>query len=255
MTSCFLDATQALHGDLGLCAAGDLVVLLSNSGQTAEMLRLLAMLKRFELTLVALTANADSELAKGADLKLLYRVPREACPLRLAPTASTSAALALGDALAMVLLERRGFTRDDFARLHPAGNLGTALLLKVSDIMRVGERLPLMSDQGTVQDAILGMTKAKAGSIALVENASGKLTGILTDGDFRRHVLSSPDFLSQPVNRFMTRSPKTVHCDALAVEALRIFDRYKIDDLVVLDDTGRPVGLVDVQDLPKMKLL
>ena len=255
VTSCFLDATQAVHGDLGLCAAGDLAVLLSNSGQTVEMLRLLTMLKRFELTLVALTGNPDSELAKGADLKLLYRVRREACPLRLAPTASTTAALALGDALAMVLLERRGFTREDFARLHPAGNLGTALLLKVKDIMRVGERLPVMSDQHTVQDAILGMTKAKAGSIALVDKSSGRLTGILTDGDLRRHVLGSPDFLSQPVDRFMTRTPKTVHCDALAVEALRIFDRFKIDDLVVVDDTGRPVGLVDVQDLPKMKLL
>ena len=121
--------------------------------------------------------------------------------------------------------------------------------------MRIGERLPVMSDQRTVQDAILGMTKAKAGSIALVDEVSGKLTGILTDGDFRRHVLSGPDFLGQPVNRFMTPTPKTVHCDALAVEALRIFDRFKIDDLVVVDDTGRPVGLVDVQDLPKMKLL
>lgn len=255
VTSYFLDATQALHGDLGLCAAGDLAVLLSNSGQSAEMLRLLAMLKRFELTIVALTSNPDSELAKDADLRLLYRVPREACPLRLAPTASTTAALALGDALAMVLLERRGFTREDFARLHPAGNLGTALLLKVRDIMRVGERLPVMPDTLTIQDAILGMTRARAGSIALVDESSGVLTGILTDGDFRRQVLGTPDFLSQPVHRFMTRTPKTVHCDALAVEALRIFDRFKIDDLVVVDGAGRPVGLVDVQDLPKMKLL
>jgi len=255
VTSCFLDATQALHGDLGLCAPGDLAVLLSNSGQSAEMLRLLAMLKRFELTIVALTSNPDSDLAKEADFRLLCRVPREACPLRLAPTASTTAALALGDALAMVLLERRGFTREDFARLHPAGNLGTALLLKVKDIMRVGDRLPVMPDQRSVQDAILGMTRAKAGSIALVDAASGCLTGILTDGDFRRHILDSPDFLAQPVHRFMTRAPKTVHCDALAVEALRVFDRFKIDDLVVVDDAGRPVGLVDVQDLPKMKLV
>jgi arabinose-5-phosphate isomerase len=255
VTSCFLDATQALHGDLGLCAAGDLAVLLSNSGQTAEMLRLLTMLKRFELTLVALTGNPDSELARGADLKLLYRVPREACPLRLAPTASTTAALALGDALAMVLLERRGFTREDFARLHPAGNLGTALLLKVKDIMRVGDRLPVMSEKGTIQEAILGMTRAKAGSIALVDESSGALTGILTDGDLRRHMLGTPGFLSQPVHGFMTRSPKSVNGDALAVEALRIFDRFKIDDLLVVDDAGRPVGLVDVQDLPKMKLL
>jgi len=255
VTSCFLDATQALHGDLGLCAAGDVAVLLSNSGQSSEVLRLLAMLKRFELTIVALTSNPDSELVRDSDLRLLYRVPREACPLRLAPTASTTAALALGDALAMVLLERRGFTREDFARLHPAGNLGTALLLKVKDIMRVGDRLPVMPDRQTVQEAILGMTKAKAGSIALVDESTGKLTGILTDGDFRRHVLSNPDFLSQPVQRYMTRTPKTVPVDALAVEALRVFDHYKIDDLIVVDDAGRPVGLVDVQDLPKMKLL
>ena len=254
VTSCFLDATQALHGDLGLCAPGDVAVLLSNSGQSAELLRLLAMLKRFELTIVALTSNPDSELAKDADLRLLYRVPREACPLRLAPTASTTAALALGDALAMVLLERRGFTRDDFARLHPAGNLGTALLLKIRDIMRTGDRLPVLGEQHTVQDAILAMTRAKAGCVALVD-ATGKLTGILTDGDFRRHVLAAPDFLTQPVHRFMTRTPKTVPADGLAVEALRVFDHYKIDDLIAVDEAGRPAGLVDVQDLPKIKLL
>jgi len=255
VTSCFLDATQALHGDLGLCAPGDVAVLLSNSGQSAELLRLLALLKRFELTIVALTGNPDSEIAKDADLRLLYRVPREACPLRLAPTASTTAALALGDAVAMVVLERRGFTREDFARLHPAGNLGTALVLKVRDIMRTGDRLPVMPETGSVQDAILGMTRAKAGCIVLIHEDTGRLAGILTDGDFRRHVLSSPDFLSQPVSRFMTATPKSVPADALAVEALRTFDRYKIDDLIVVDETGRPVGLVDVQDLPKMKLL
>ncbi len=255
VTSCFLDATQALHGDLGLCAPGDLAVLLSNSGQSAEMLRLLAILKRFEIGTVALTSNPDSEIARDADLSLIYHVPREACPLRLAPTASTTAALALGDALAMVLLERRGFTRDDFARLHPAGNLGTALLLKVRDIMRTGDRLPLLPEQRSVQDAILGMTKAKAGCVALINEGTGLLAGILTDGDFRRHVLSHPDFLSQPVNRFMTRTPKTVRDDALAVDALRVFDQYKIDDLIVVDQAGRPVGIVDVQDLPKMKLL
>ncbi len=255
VTSCFLDATQALHGDLGLCAPGDLAVLLSNSGQSAEMLRLLAILKRFEIGTVALTSNPDSEIARDADLSLIYHVPREACPLRLAPTASTTAALALGDALAMVLLERRGFTRDDFARLHPAGNLGTALLLKVRDIMRTGDRLPVLPEQRSVQDAILGMTKAKAGCVALINEGTGLLAGILTDGDFRRHVLSHPDFLSQPVNRFMTRTPKTVRDDALAVDALRVFDQYKIDDLIVVDQAGRPVGIVDVQDLPKMKLL
>jgi len=254
VSSCFLDATQALHGDLGLCEKSDLAILLSNSGQTQEILRLIPLLKRFDLPVVAFTSNPDSELAKGADHQLFYRVPKEACPLSLAPTASTTAALALGDALAMVLLESRGFTRDDFARLHPAGNLGTILLLKVSDIMRTDDRLPVLSDTSLVRDALLSMTAAKSGSIALT-SADGKLSGILTDGDLRRNIVAIPDFLLQPVSKFMTRSPKVVPVDALAVEALRMFDRFKIDDLVVVDADNRPVGLVDVQDLPKMKLL
>lgn len=254
VSSCFLDATQALHGDLGLCEEGDLAILLSNSGQTQEILRLIPLLKRFGLPIVAFTSNPDSELAKDADHLLLYRVPQEACPLSLAPTASTTAALALGDALAMVLLESRGFTRDDFARLHPAGNLGTVLLLKVCDIMRNGERFPVLPDSSLVRDALLSMTAAKSGSIALT-SPDGKLAGIMTDGDLRRNLLSTPDFLLQPVSKFMTRSPKVVPVESLAVEALRMFDRYKIDDLIAVDADNRPVGLVDVQDLPKMKLL
>lgn len=254
VSSCFLDATQALHGDLGLCDRGDLAFLLSNSGQTQEVLRLLPLLKRFDLPVVGFTCNAESELAKGADLLLLYSVPKEACPLSLAPTASTTAALALGDALAMVLLESRGFTRDDFARLHPAGNIGTQLLVKVRDIMRTGERLPVLPDTSLIRDALLSMTAAKSGSIALTA-ADGTLAGIMTDGDLRRNIVSTPDFLSQPVAKYMTRAPKVVQADALAVEAVRMFDRYKIDDLIAVDADRRPVGLVDVQDLPKMKLL
>lgn len=255
ISSCFLDATQALHGDLGLCDEGDVAILLSNSGQTAEVLRLVPILKRFGLPVIAFTGNPESTLAKEADFRLIYRAPKEACPLSLAPTASTTAALALGDALAMVLLEHRGFTRDDFARYHPAGNLGTVLLLKVKDIMRTGERLPLLADTRTVRDAILVMTGAKSGSIALIDEASGKLSGIMTDGDLRRHILDTPDFLARGVADFMTRNPKVVQAEALAVEALRMFDRYKIDDLIAVDPQGRPAGLVDLQDLPKMKLL
>ncbi|MFA5265012.1 MAG: KpsF/GutQ family sugar-phosphate isomerase [Opitutaceae bacterium] len=255
VSSCFLDATQALHGDLGLCDEGDAIILLSNSGQTSEILRLLPILKRFNLVVIALTGNPDSQLAKDADYRLIYRAPKEACPLSLAPTASTTAALALGDALAMVLLESRGFTRDDFARLHPAGNLGTILLLKVKDIMRSGDRLAVLPDTCKVQDALLGMTSAKSGSIALIDEKSGKLTGIMTDGDLRRNIIGMPDFLQRTVSSFMTRTPKTLRVDALAVEALRMFDRYKIDDLIVLDPEGRPVGLVDIQDMPKMKLI
>lgn len=253
--SCFLDATQALHGDLGICAAGDVAIVLSNSGQSDEILRLVTMLKRFDVRIIGFTSNPDSELARNAGLPLLYQVPEEACPLKLAPTASTTAALALGDALAMVLLQARGLTRDDFARFHPAGNLGRVLLLRVSDIMRSGDRLPVGPDNISLQDAILRMTKAKSGSIALVHPRTGKLTGILTDGDFRRSALTGPDFLSRPVADFMTRNPKTIAADALGVDALRLFEAHKIDDLIAVDSKGKPVGLVDGQDLPKLKIV
>ena len=255
VASCFLDATQALHGDLGLCADGDLAFLLSNSGQSDEIVRLVPMLKRFGLKVVAFTGTADSDLALAADYRLLFRVPREACPLALAPTASTTAALALGDALAMVLLEARGLTRDDFAKYHPAGNLGRVLLLRVRDIMRTADRLPVAPDTVSTQDAILAMTKAKSGSIALVAKKSGRLTGILTDGDFRRSALTGQDFLQKPVATFMTRSPKTIRDDALGVDALRLFEAHKIDDLIVINAQGRPVGLIDGQDLPKLKIV
>ena len=255
VSSCFLDATQALHGDLGLVDEGDLAFLLSNSGQSEEVLRLLPMLKRFGVRIVAFTGNPASDLARNADFKLLYRVPREACPLKLAPTASTTAALALGDALAMVLLEARGLTRDDFAKFHPAGNLGRVLLLRVKDIMRTGERLPTALETVSTQDAILAMTKAKSGSIALVEKKTGVLTGILTDGDFRRSALTGPGFLQRPVATFMTRRPKVISEDALGVDALRLFEAHKIDDLIVVNARGQPVGLIDGQDLPKLKIV
>jgi arabinose-5-phosphate isomerase len=255
VSSCFLDPTQALHGDLGLCYEGDLAFLLSNSGQSDEILRLVPVLKRFGLKIVAFTSNPKSDLARGADHRLLYRVRREACPLKLAPTASTTAALALGDALAMVLLESRGLTRDDFAKYHPAGNLGRVLLLRARDIMRSGARLPVARDTVTVQEAILAMTRARSGSIALVKGRGGRLTGILTDGDFRRSALSGRDFLGRPVSDFMTRKPKVIRDDALGVDALRLFEAHKIDDLIVVDALGRPVGLIDGQDLPKFKIV
>jgi arabinose-5-phosphate isomerase len=254
--SCFLDPTNALHGDLGLCTGGDLAILLSNSGGTVEMLRLLPLFERFGLKTVALTGVPDSELARGADFRLVYRAPREACPLALAPTASTTAALALGDALAMVLLESRGVTREEFAKYHPAGTLGMTLLLRVKDIMRTGEGCPLLpADKTTVQEAILAMTGAKAGAVALT-TADGQLAGIFTDGDFRRTALNGgADFLHRPVAGFMTRGGKTIAADALAVEALKLFQQFKISDLFALDAAGRPVGYIDVQDLPKLKIL
>lgn len=255
LPTCFLDATQALHGDLGLCAEGDIAILFSNSGQSEEVLRLLPLLKRLGVKTIACTSHPASDLAKEADQRLIYVVPKEACPLNLAPTASTTAALALGDALAMVLLEARGLTRDDFAKFHPAGNLGRILLLRVADIMRRDDRLPVAQDNVSTQDAILVMTKAKSGSIALVSPRTGKLTGILTDGDFRRSALTGPDFLQQPVKTFMTKSPKTIREDALGVDALKLFEAHRIDDLIVVNAAGKPVGLIDGQDLPKLKIV
>jgi arabinose-5-phosphate isomerase len=254
--ACFLDPTQALHGDLGLCAPGDLALLLSNGGASEEMLRLLPLFEKFGLKTVALTGAGDSELARGADYRLVYRAPREACPLALAPTASTTAALALGDALAMVLLESRGLTREDFAKYHPAGTLGMTLLLRVKDIMRTGEGCPVLTEaRTTVQEAIFAMTRAKAGAVALVDTA-GVMTGIFTDGDFRRSALNGgADFLQKPVAQFMTRNPRSVPVHVLAVEALKIFQQFKISDLIALDAQGKPAGYIDVQDLPKLKIL
>jgi arabinose-5-phosphate isomerase len=252
--ACVLDSVNALHGDLGLCADGDVAVLISNSGTTEELVRLVPLLKRFGLVTIALTSHGESTLAAGCDHALLYRVPREACPLALAPTASTTAALALGDALAMVLLEVRGFTRNDFARLHPAGYIGRTLLLRVAEVMRPGERLPQLPLTGTIQEAITAMTRAKAGCLAVL-SPDGRLAGVFTDGDFRRCAISTPDFLHKPVEAYMSRKPITVREDVLAVEALKIFEAYKIDDLLVVDADNRPVGIVDGQDLPKFHLI
>jgi arabinose-5-phosphate isomerase len=249
-----LDPVNALHGDLGLCAEGDTAILISNSGTTEELVRLVPLLKRFGLRTVALTSHAESTLATACDQLLLYRVPREACPLALAPTASTTAALAMGDALAMVLLEIGGFTRNDFARLHPAGHIGRSLLLRVAEVMRPKDRLPCLPVTATIQEAITEMTRAKAGCLAVV-SADGRLAGVFTDGDFRRCAISTPDFLHKPVENFMSRKPITVREDVLAVEALRIFEAYKIDDLLVIDAENRPVGIVDGQDLPKFHLV
>lgn len=251
----FLDPNQALHGDLGICVKGDLCLLVSNSGETEDLLRLLPSLKRLGLVTVALTALPDSSLARFCDHVLLYHYDQEACPLNLAPTASTTAALALGDALAMVYLEMRAFSKEDFARYHPAGSLGKALLLKVDEIMRTDDRFATAEDTVSVQEALLSITRARCGSIALFDRESKALTGVFSDGDFRRAALETPDILTQPVATFMTRQPKTVSSGSLAVAALRIFEATSVDDLIVVDADGRPIGLIDGQDMPKLRIV
>jgi arabinose-5-phosphate isomerase len=182
------------------------------------------------------------------------RVPKEACPFNLAPTASTTAMLVLGDALAMAVLQARGFQQSDFARYHPSGAIGRAMLLRVGDIMRTGERNAVAGEQLTVKEALLVMTRAKSGSLSVV-NARGKLVGVFTDGDFRRHMAEDDHLLTQPLNKVMTRKPVCIRDQALAAEALKIFDERNIDDLIVVNAKHEPVGLVDSQDLPKLKIM
>jgi arabinose-5-phosphate isomerase len=252
--SVVLDSVDALHGDLGVVSDGDVVLALSYSGETEELLNLLPALKRFSVELIAMTGATRSTLAKHSDVVLNARVPKEACPFNLAPTASTTAMLALGDALAMAILQARGFTEKDFARHHPAGAIGRALLLKVADIMRSGERNPVAPSDMTVKDGLLVMTRHRAGSLSIVDRR-GRLVGVFTDGDLRRRMGDDASVLERALREVMTKNPVCLRDDALAAEALKIFNERNIDDLIVVNARKEPVGLVDLQDLPKMKLM
>lgn len=253
-TSVLLNSVDALHGDLGVVNDGDVIIALSYSGESEELLNLLPALKRFSVKFISMTGNTKSTLARHSDIVLNVRVPKEACPFNLAPTSSTTAMLVMGDALAMAVLQARGFKQSDFARFHPSGAIGRAMLVKVGDIMRSGERNAVASERLTVKDALLVMTRAKSGSLSVV-NSRGKLIGVFTDGDFRRHIPADGDLLSQPLKKVMTRRPIRIRDDALAVEALKIFNERTIDDLIVVNGKQEPVGLVDSQDLPKLKLM
>lgn len=254
VTSVVLDSVDAAHGDVGVVNDGDLVLMLSYSGESEELVNLLPAIKRFNVSLVAMTGNPGSSVGRHAQWVLNVRVPKEACPFNLAPTSSTTAMLVLGDALAMALLDARELKRSDFARYHPAGAIGRALLLKVSDIMRTGERHPVASETTTVREGLLLMTRAKAGCLTVV-NRHGKLAGVFTDGDLRRHMAQNPQVLDRPLREVMTPKPVCIREDALAAEALKIFNERRIDDLVVVNARRQPVGLVDSQDLPRMKLM
>jgi len=253
-TSVVLNSVDALHGDLGIINDGDLVLALSYSGETDELLHLLPALRRFSVKILALTSGLKSTLARHSDVTINVRVPKEACPFNLAPTSSTTAMLVMGDALAMAVLQARGFKKHDFAKYHPSGSIGRALLLRVKDIMRQGDRNAVAAESRTVKEALLAMTKAKSGSVS-VTNSRGKLAGVFTDGDLRRRMASDDHLLARPLFEVMTRSPVYVREDALAAEALAIFDKRDIDDLIVVNSKGEPVGLVDSQDLPKLKLM
>jgi arabinose-5-phosphate isomerase len=249
-----LNGVDALHGDLGIVSDGDVILALSYSGESEELLNLLPALKRFSVKIVALTGAPKSSLARHSDLVLDVHVPREACPFNLAPTASTTAMLVMGDALAMAVLQARGFKQKDYARFHPSGAIGRALLLRVADIMRTGPRNAVAPQDLTVKEALLLMTRAKSGSLSVVDKR-GRLAGVFTDGDFRRQMAGNENLLSQRLERVMTRNPICIREEALAVEAVKVFDERNIDDLIVVNARREPVGLVDSQDLPKLKIM
>lgn len=250
----FMHPVEALHGDLGILQKDDILVALSYSGETDELVSLLPAARRLGVPIAALTGCPDSALVKESDISVHMTISKEACPFNLAPTTTSTALLALGDALAMVLLKMRGFTKEDYGRLHPGGSIGRVVTLKVSDVMRVGDRLATVGPDTTVKDTLLTMTSARCGS-AIVIDKEKHLLGIFTDGDFRRHAETDITVLEKKVSDVMTKNPSSLRINALAVEVLKIIEKKKIDDIIVLDDENRVAGLVDVQDLPGLKLM
>lgn len=253
-TAVVLNSVDALHGDIGLVHDGDLILALSYSGESDELVNLLPALKRFSVRIITITGSPRSTLGKHSDVVLAVRVDKEACPFNLAPTSSTTATLVMGDALAITVMQARGFRQRDYAQRHPAGAIGRALLYKVGDIMRRDVRNAVARFDQTVKEALLVMTRAKSGSVSVVDKR-GRLAGVFTDGDLRRRMAADENVLDLPLNKVMTKDPIRIRDDALAVEALKIFNERNIDDLIVVNAKREPVGLVDSQDLPKLKLM
>lgn len=250
----FMHPVEAMHGDLGIVSPQDLLLAVSYSGETDELLRVLPAVKRMAVPIVAITGKTDSRLAKFSDMVVPMPVEREACPFNLAPTTTTTALLALGDALAMVLLDCQDFQLSDYAMNHPAGAIGRTITLTVKDCMRTGEHCASVHPGTSVRDALLAMTKARDGAVAIVDDAD-KLLGIFTDGDFRRAMTANDNILHAPIESVMTPNPISINQKQMAVEILKLLERKKIDDVTVVDDNGRFVGMVDIQDLPKFKVM
>ncbi|MFH1665308.1 MAG: KpsF/GutQ family sugar-phosphate isomerase [Candidatus Omnitrophota bacterium] len=252
--SLFLHPAEALHGDLGRVTKEDIIIAFSNSGETEEVVRLLPVLKKIGAKIVAITGNRKSTLAVHSDFVIDSSVSREACPMGLAPTTSTTAMLALGDALAIALLEKKNIQPKDFALYHPGGSLGKRLLLKVGDIMRPRAETPIVTGNEKVKDVLLKITGKRAGSASVVDG-KGKLIGIFTDGDLRRHFEEGEGLRNCKISDVMTKSPVTITEDRLAAEAFDILRARKIDEIPVVDKKGRPVGILDVQDILKAGLV
>ncbi len=247
----FLHSGDGVHGDLGMVMKEDVILAVSNSGETEEILKLLPHFKLHGFKLIVMTGKLDSTLAKAGDIVLDVGVAEEACPLGLAPTASTTAALAVGDALAVVLLEKKGFKEEDFAIRHPGGILGRRLLLRVEDLMHRGDHLPLVGEQTQMKEAILEISSKRLGVTGVVDS-HGKLVGVITDGDLRRGLESKRDILNLKAKDLMTRKPKTVAAETLAAEAVAVMEQYPITSLFVLQNGSRkPVGVIHLHDLVK----
>ena len=250
----FVHPAEASHGDLGMIAANDVMIALSNSGESAELLAIVPLAKRRGARLIAVTGKPESSLAREADVHLDAAVAEEACPLGLAPTASTTAARALGDALAVALLEARGFGADDFARSHPGGALGRRLLTRVRDVMRTGTAIPRVAPTASLSAALMEMTGKGLGMTAVVD-AEERVLGILTDGDLRRVIERGVDFRAAEVAQLMTPRPRTIRDDRLAVEAVEVMERHRINGLLVLDAAGRLAGALNMHDMFRARVV
>jgi arabinose-5-phosphate isomerase len=250
----FVHPAEASHGDLGMVTANDVFIALSNSGESGELLAIVPMIKRQGAKLIALTGNEHSTLAREADVHLYASAKKEACPLNLAPTASTTAALALGDALALAVMQAKGFGRDEFARSHPGGALGRKLLTYVSDVMRSGEDAPRIRETATLSDAIIEMTRGRMGITAILD-ANERVIGIFTDGDLRRTLQKGVDLPSTPIAAVMTRNPRTIAANKLAAEAVQIMEQFKVNQLLVVDGDSRLLGALNMHDLFRAKVI
>lgn len=251
----FMHPSEASHGDLGMITSKDVIIALSKSGNTEEILAILPVIKLLGISLISITGNPNSKLATMADINLDAKVEKEACPLGLAPTSSSTATLALGDALAIALLENRGFTDKDFARFHPGGILGRRLLLHVDELMRIGKDIPMVVKRALVSDALLEITSKGVGMTTVVDDI-GRLVGIFTDGDLRRVMDKNMDIRATEMSTVMTRDCKTIQLGTLAVEALKLMEKFNITSLVVVDDnTNKPKGVIHMHDLLRSGLI
>lgn len=254
----FMHAAEAVHGDLGMINLDDLAILITNSGETEEIVRILPLIKRRGAGIIGIVGRRDSTVGRAADIVLDASVEREACPLNLAPTSSAIAELALGDALAMAVMAARGFSADDFGATHPGGQLGKRVLLRVEDLMHGGDDNPMLNLDSTVEEALLAMTNAAVrGSVAIVDE-NGVLRGLFTDGDFRRLMQKETDrnaVMTRPISEVMTRNPTAVPLGTLAIEAVNLMDEREFDNVPVVDEAGRAVGMLDIQDLMKAGLV